>query len=99
MKREIKKAFGQVSTQNEYTNSEMDTLVQVRNRIHECIVSFNTKKPEFLVRDEYCMLQDIFDVIIGDYRNETENAFEKAFEVRKASLSAMNVGEDDETLA
>lgn len=79
MKREEKKSFGLVGTQIELTNAEMDTLVRFRKRIHDCIQSFSDKSPEYLCKDEYKMLQDVFDVLIGDYVNNTTNAFEEAF--------------------
>lgn len=76
MKRENKKGFGLIGTQVEFTNSEMDTLVRLEARTSNCLKSFDTEKPEFFVKKDYRFLQKVLRIIIGEYVNNEENAFE-----------------------
>ena len=75
MQREEKKAFGLVGTQIELNNSEMDTLVSLEKRVQECRDSFDTDKKQYLKADEYILLDCVLRVIIGDFANQTPNAF------------------------
>lgn len=81
MKREEKKSFGLVGTQIELTNAEMDTLVRLQKRTNEVLESM--AKPEakinYFSRVNYEELEVVLKVLIGDYVNNTTNAFEEAF--------------------
>ena len=65
-----------VGTQVEFSNPEMDTLVRFEKRTTNCLKSFDTGSPEFFIKKDYRFLQRVLRVIIGDYVNNEENAFE-----------------------
>jgi hypothetical protein len=81
MKREEKKSFGLVGTQIELTNAEMDTLVRLQIRTNGVLESMTKPeaKTEYFVQCDYQMLEVVLKVLIGDYVNNTTNAFEEAF--------------------
>lgn len=79
MKTKMNTGLGRVSTTHEYSNSEMDTIVHLKKRVDECVESFGSDKPQYLDKDEYKKLSKFFKVLVGDYVNDSENAFEEAF--------------------
>ena len=79
MKTRIHTGLGRISTTHEYSNSEMDTIVRFKKRVDECIESFGSDKPQYLDKDEYKKLSKFFKVLVGNYVDEDENAFEEAF--------------------
>lgn len=79
MKTKVNTGLGRISTIHEYSNAEMDTIVRIKKRIDKCCESFNSDKPEYLDKDEYKKLSKFFEVLVGDYVDSDENAFEEAF--------------------
>lgn len=79
MKTKMNIGHGRISTTHEYSNAEMDTIVRLKKRVDKCCKSFNSDKPEYLDKDEYKKLSKFFEVLVGDYVDSDENAFEEAF--------------------
>ena len=85
---------------------EMETLASLNERATEVCESFKTNKPSYFTKEECQLIHAILSTFVADYKRDTENSFlnklKEQTEEKKEEApqpSAMNIGEDDETLA